>query len=370
MKDDQILFKATRMIGRRLNGDAIRMLEPEVVRYHDSFRFYYLLGNACLRSGDFGGALTYFRRAREIKMRESGVLLGLAVLHLRRGETDRSVELYLEVLEAEPKNKRALRALQVIRKHGESEALSAFIESGRIEKLYPPIPKAARSPAAVAVGVGAAAASLGLLIFFASALHLIPTKGKPSASRSGIENVSLGAEEKKSAVDTSGAYRYVLTKKQILTEFDEARRLFLDYRDEAARIRLNRLLESNASVSIKQKARLLAEYAAVPGFDTIKDRFTYASALKEPALHRDVHVVWRGMATNLKEGERSTDFELLVGYDTRSTLEGIVPVHFDFAVPVDVERPLEVLGRIVLSGDKIRLAGVAIHQAASAAKEK
>jgi hypothetical protein len=69
------------------------------------------------------------------------------------------------------------------------------------------------------------------------------------------------------------------------------------------------------------------------------------------------------MATNLKESDRTTDFDLLVGYDTKSKLEGIVPVRFDFAVPVDVERPLEVLGRIDVVGDKIRIVGKALHQA-------
>jgi hypothetical protein len=85
--------------------------------------------------------------------------------------------------------------------------------------------------------------------------------------------------------------------------------------------------------------------------------------VKEPPLYRDVHVIWRGMATNLREGDKSTDFDLLVGYDTRSALEGIVPVRFEFAAQVDVERPLEVLGRVVVNGDKIRLVGLAIHQA-------
>jgi len=53
------------------------------------------------------------------------------------------------------------------------------------------------------------------------------------------------------------------------------------------------------------------------------------------------------MAANLRGGQNSTDFDLLVGYDTRNALEGIVPVHFNFAMDVNVEQPLEVLGRIV-----------------------
>jgi hypothetical protein len=61
-------------------------------------------------------------------------------------------------------------------------------------------------------------------------------------------------------------------------------------------------------------------------------------------------------------------FDLLVGYDTRKVLEGIVPVNFDFSETVDPERPLEVLGRIVpisaSGGEGVRLEGVALHQAA------
>jgi hypothetical protein len=367
MKDDQILLRATRFISRRKFGDAIRLLEPEVVRYHDSFRYYYLLAISCLRSGDFGGALTYFRRAREIKMRDPSVLLGLAVLHLRRGETDRAVELYLEILEKEPKNRQALRALNIIRKRGDPEALSAYIESGRVEKLYPASPKAPPSPLGIAAAAAISTLAVAGVFFIAAGSGIVKSPIRKPAAREGIDSIKLETADKKAAVEAGGSYRYILTKSAIVDEFEEARRLFLDYRDEAARIRINRLLESNAAVSVKQKARLLSEYAAVPGFDTLKDRYGYSTVIAEPLLYRDVHVLWRGMATNLKEADRSTDFDLLVGYDTRSSLEGIVPVRFEFAVPVDVERPLEVLGRIALSGDKIRLVGLAIHQAAAAA---
>jgi len=368
MKDDQILLKAARFIGVRRYGDAIRRLEPEVVRYHDSFRYYYLLGIACLRSGDFGGALTYFRRAREIRMRDPQVLLGLAVLHLRRGETDRAVELYLEVLEKESGNKKAKNALHVIRTKGDPEALSAFIESGRLERLYPPAPRVPLSAGKLAALSLAAVAAAGAVAFFLMALGLVDAPKVRQQRRDGVEDLRLEAEDKKAPAEAGGSYRYVLTQKRVLDEFEEARRLFLDYRDEAAKVRINRILESNASVAVKQKARLLAEYAAVPGFDTLKDRIPYSEAVKDSALYRDVHIVWRGMATNLREGEKTTDFDLLVGYDTRSKLEGIVPVRFDFAVKVDVERPLEVLGRVVPVGEKLRLVGVSLHQAAGSAR--
>jgi hypothetical protein len=76
------------------------------------------------------------------------------------------------------------------------------------------------------------------------------------------------------------------------------------------------------------------------------------------------------MATNLDEGENSTTFDFLVGYDTRSTLEGIVQAAFGFSVSVNPERPLEVLGRVIpvstaAGEDGIRLEGIALHQTAS-----
>jgi hypothetical protein len=104
----------------------------------------------------------------------------------------------------------------------------------------------------------------------------------------------------------------------------------------------------------------------VPGFDTFRrgDNTSYADAIKDPILYNDVHIIWRGMATNIVTSDTGTSFDFLVGYDTRKTLEGIVPVVFSGAISLNPERPLEVLGRIVpVSADgPIQLKGLAIHQ--------
>lgn len=362
MKEDRILLKAKGLALSRRYGEAIRLLEPEVVRYRDSFSYYHILAVACLHSGDYGGALTYFRRAREIKMRNSDALLGLAVLHLRRGETDRAIEYYLEVQEIDPRNAIARRALAAIRKHGAPENLAEWLETGKVARLYPRLKRESGSAlAAVALfSVVVCAAGAGS----AAALKLGPFARDPGADRSGFAASALDAEDRAEPVETGGSYRYILTRKEVLSEYEAARALFLDYRDEAARTRVNRVLDSNASAAIKRKARLLVDYASIPGFDTLKDRFEYSDVLKDPYLYRDCHVLWRGMATNLSEKDTSTAFQFLVGYDTRSTLQGIVPVVFPSAVAVDVERPLEVLGRVVLVDGRIQLAGVALHQAA------
>jgi hypothetical protein len=170
-------------------------------------------------------------------------------------------------------------------------------------------------------------------------------------------------------VQIGGTYRYILTRKEALDLYETGRRLFTANRDEAAKANLNRLIESNASDSLKNKARLLISYTEVPGFDNLKDRFSFAEVRQDPILYRDCYVIWRGMATNLNAGESSAAFDFLIGYDTRTKLEGIVRVNFDFSVPLDPERPLEVLGRVIpiseAGEEGIRLEGIALHQASS-----
>ena len=159
---------------------------------------------------------------------------------------------------------------------------------------------------------------------------------------------------------------YILTRDEATTIYDRALSLFSAYRDEGAKININRILESNASESLKNKARLLLTYMEVPGFDNFKqaDNPSFADVKNEPVVYRNVHVIWRGMATNVNITDENMTFDFLVGYDTRRTLEGIVPVVFDKPVVINTERPLEVLGKIVLTSSytDIILEGVAIHQ--------
>jgi tetratricopeptide (TPR) repeat protein len=372
MNRDPVLYKATRLARSGKYADAIRTLEPEVNRYYGSFRYYYLLGVCCLQSGDFGGALTWFRLAREVKPRKPLGLLGLATLYLRRGETDKAVDLYLEAQEQDPKNRIARKALRVIRTHAGGERFAAWLESGKLHTLYPPVPSAGFSLRAIAVPALAIAAALVIAAVVLVRLRVLPDPFARRGSRSGIPGglsaLSLSVEERAEPVETGGSYRYILTGNEALNAYDRALSLFTAYRDEAAKISLNRILESNASGGLKNRARLLISFMEVPGFDSFRreDNVPYSEVLKDPALYRDTHVIWRGMATNVSVAENASTFDFLVGYDTRTSLEGIVPVAFDRALAINPDRPLEVLGRIRpvngARGEDIRLEGVAIHQ--------
>jgi tetratricopeptide (TPR) repeat protein len=363
MKLDPILTRAARLARRRKYGEAIDTLLPEVVRYHDSFRYHYIMGACCLHSGDFSGAFDYFKRARDIKMRDPLVLLGLAALFLRRGQTDRALDLYLEVQDLDRNNSTVRRALGVIRKYS-GEDLSDWVDSGKLPRLYPPLPRAAPSWNRIILLLA------GFLAAFIIAGGIVA--GDRAANRSprnGLELSVLEREERNNPVETGGSYRYILSRKQVLDAYAEGRKRFAEGRDEAAKLALNRVLESNASEPVKNKARLLLSYTEPPGFDTLKDRYSYQEVRADPFLYRDCYVLWRGMAANVEQLDQGVLLDFLVGYDTRTTLLGTVPVRFAVSVAVDPERPLEILGRIIpevsAGQEHIRLEGIAVHQAAS-----
>lgn len=366
MKLDPILTKACRFARSGKYEATIRILEPEVNRYHGTFFYYYLLGSSCLRTGDFGGALTYFRLAHDIKSRDPLVILGLAALFLRRSETQRAVDYYLDVLETNPNNRIAKKAMKIIRKQAGTDTFTAWLEAGKLPSLYPPIPFPGFSPKEILGACGILLAlciiTLGCLIRF----KVISNPVYPRGSREGIATFSLSREDRMAPVQTGGSYRYILTRVQALDTYEKALTLFTAYRDEAARVHLNRILESNAPDALKNRAHNIISFMEVPGFDTFRrgDNITYNDAIKDIMLYNNVHVIWRGMATNVLSSDDGTQFDFLAGYDTRKTLEGIVPVVFNHAVSLNPEQPLELLGRIIPSGvnGQFYLQGIAIHQ--------
>jgi tetratricopeptide (TPR) repeat protein len=371
--NDPVLIKATRLLRRRRYNRVIKLLEPEVIRYRENFTYYYILALAYLHTGIFNYAFDYFKRAREVKGRERDItiLLGLAVLYLRRGETKPAVSLYLKVQELNEHNWIARKALKVIRKYSGTENLRLWSDSARrLKTLFPPLPPEPITTRTFALPLVCLilAGTLTYAALIWQGVLPMPIKLDFSAKREGFSVVALELEERMKPVEVGGSYRYILTVRQVLDTYEEARDLFNKRHDELARRNLNRILESNAAESIKTKASLLISYMDTPGFDTLKDRFAYTNVKQEPALYRDCHVIWRGMATNFTLEETSTSFDFLVGYDTRSVLQGIVRVRFNFAVAVNPEQPLEVLGRVVpISTDRgqdIMLEGMAIHQTA------
>src|SRR5574344_912853 len=134
-----VLDTAHTLIKRRKFSSAITMLESSSESYINDFDYYLTLAISCLYVGDVGNAFSYFGKAREIKLTDTNLLLGQAAIFLRRGDTDRAVQYYLDVLNNEPANETALAAMEFIRRDGDYSTICKWVDSGKIERFYPPL---------------------------------------------------------------------------------------------------------------------------------------------------------------------------------------------------------------------------------------
>jgi len=364
MKFDSFLNKAAILAKKRDYEGALNALKDEEERYYGSFKYYYLYGVICLYAGNYAEAHENFNLARKIKMNDPDLMLCFAVLYLKRMDTVQAVHYYLEVQELDQENKTAKKALAVIRKYSAGEALSDWM-SENLSYLFPPIPAPSVTTKAILNIFLILAAAFILVFGILISVKVLPNPFKSKNQRP-TANYTLSDQDRRESVQVEGSYKYILTRDQAINYYDKALSLFTSYRDEEAKKSLNRILESNASEGLKSRARLLMDNMQVPGFDNFKraDNPSFADVKNESAIYRNVHVIWKGMATNVTVTDEGTTFDFLVGYDTRKTLEGIIPVVFSGPIAINMERPLEVLGKITLgsSYSDIKLEGVAIHQ--------
>jgi len=367
MRLDPTLSAASRLARSGRYEAALRVLEPQVTHYNRSFHYCYLMGVVYLRSGNVGNALTYLRLARELNGRDVSTILGLAALYLKRGDVGSALDLYLDALELDGKNRVAKKALRVIRRNTGADSLSAWLGAGRLPSLYPPVPfpgLSAREAAAVAgAAVAACAIGFGAFVF----AGLVPNPFAPHGPREIPPGLALTREARTAPVAPGGSHLYVFTQSQAVGAYERALVLFTNYRDNAARVYLNRILESNAADVFRDRIGLMLHYMDSPtGFhDFGPDNVSISRAWQEPLLYRGVYVIWRGRATDVDALDR-TSFTFLVGDNPDIRLEGVVRVVFSQAVPVPPPGELiEVLGRVVpVEGDggRIMLEGITIRE--------
>ena len=118
--------------------DISKILEED---YKYSFQFYYLLGVACLYQGDIGGAETWFKSARRIKMNDVKLILGQAAIFLKKGKMSQAIEYYVDAKNLEPDNQKVQQYLDLLKKYGDIDTISEWSLNGKIKIFYPELPK-------------------------------------------------------------------------------------------------------------------------------------------------------------------------------------------------------------------------------------
>ena len=360
------LDTAKYLIKRRKFQMALRFLENCEEDYEGVLEYYVTFGIAYLYSDVAGKASEMFRKAREISVSNINLLLGQAVVFMGRGEINKAVQYYLEVLEMDPNNATAKKALEFIRVDGEYESIVKMRETGEIKKFYPPIgfnPNVIRNVIAAGICLGAICSFI---------MVMKPKVRKVPVHKNTIEQkFSLSEDELLNAVQLNaqeGEFSVTMTTKEIKMAFSDAKKYFVASRDNACQVELNRIVNSNASIHIKQKAQTIMDLLQEPGFDSLKDNYSYLQVAANPSTYLDCYAIWDGMVTNsVYYDDGSWKCDLLVDYipsENKTFQVGLCHVVFEQAPEpsVDETKPVRFLGKITQSGNDIVLLGRGVYQ--------
>ena len=361
-----VIDMARLLIKKRKFAKAISMLEGEHETYENIPEYYLLLGTACLYAGDITNAWRNYEKLRKVKPTDTTLLLGQAAIFLRRGDTDRAIEYYLNVLENEPENDTATKAMEFIRTKGTYETIVRWIDTKKIERFYPQLPgtKAGRI-GKIVFSILAICAIVFFILRFTGIVRFNNSQ-RENEIRNDLANLALTDEEKTNLQEkdlSSGVYRYLLSEKEIEQSYEKIVKYLGEYKDNLARIEINRILNSNASSSLKKKI----ETQILPIFkDPIfaefdkNDNISYKDVVSDLFLHNGCWIMWSGRIMNASSDESIYKCDFLVGYDeNRVTFDGIVSLTFAASVSKLIEggKPMMILAKIEIENGNLVLRG-------------
>ena len=359
------LHKARKLLRAGKYPKVISLLEPLVPEYRESFDFFFLLGTACLYVEDVGGAEAYYKTARRIRPENPAVLKAQGAMYLRLGNVTRALENYLHVLDVAPGDKTANEALEFIRRNSDPEKMDNKIRSGAVRQFYP---KKGLNPAVVPVCAVLCILCVGGVFFAKNYKTLLGLNG----ARADLSYLELTKDEKANSVIgdvSSGNYKYILTTSEATDLYENAKRFFQQRRDNEARRCINKILLSNAVLSIRTKASQLVEYLEEPRFDTITDNYPVKNILedsKEVYTYQNCWVVWSGRVSNVEEDEKFYKCDFLVGYEDLRNVDATITLAFEQPIQINPEKPIKVLAQISITDEgELFLWGKSFYQPVS-----
>jgi len=334
---------AKSLLKRRRFSKVITVLEGNADTYYDVFEYYLTLGIAYLYLGDLGNAGQYFQRARQIKITDSNLLLGQAVLFLRRGDTDRALQYYIEILDKDPLNQTAKDAMEFIRTSGDFETICKWADTGKLERFYPPL---GVNPDQVFKLIVSAVAGVFLAVILINlANRYIDSSNVVNGPRADLSSIQIDGSEYDVSSEIEACYK-------------NAMQYFQDNRDNACRVEINKILLSGADIRVKNKARQLESYLDETNiaFDNFTDNFEVETVSLQPMLYEGCYVSWSGRFSNeAVDADGNLVCDLLVGDEEMKQVDGVIHVVFDGAPELKHERPLRLLGKLYNKDGKLNM---------------
>lgn len=367
LRQAEILFR------RRDFAGVVRALAPQIFLFRSDRRYYYLLGVASLYIGDFSGAHSYLLRGRDLDPLNTDLQLALAVTHLWRKETPDALALWIDIQDKNPGNAKAKKGLEELKAAADKTDWPAQLRLGTLRHLYPEPGfdwhGAAKRAAYAAGGLVTALALVGVVLAVKGAIERRQPPPRPGWEASAADPAATGTAAAAASDDAAfGLFpgeepRFQLSPAEIKATTNDIQKYFREYRDNPARILINKLIQSNAPEVVKAQLRGLASHFKDPGFTKFRDNAAFAEVVADPRLYAGSYVLWRGRIAALASSDQAIGFNLLVGYDASKVVSGTVRVNLGFAAELHNGDAVELIGQVVATGAKagFYLQGTAIR---------
>lgn len=206
---------------------------------------------------------------------------------------------------------------------------------------------------------------LGILLFivFYPNLRNIVTK-MDIRNRSEISPATqVSIQGIKSIVDARENYRIVLDEKVIIRKFEELKMALSQQRYNRAKILVNELLASNASLALKERVTILEGFIEESNIDNIDYIPKYAEIAVAPAIYEGIMLRWTGTVANIHhQGRQKTTFDLLVNFVGQGLVEGMALVELEGLQEFNNGDKVSVIGpvigmtednRVIMKGERV-----------------
>ncbi|AHH06206.1 Tetratricopeptide repeat family protein [Borrelia crocidurae DOU] len=251
--------------------------------------------------------------------------------------------------------KRSELSLEIIRKHPIQGTL--FLTKNKIyDKLFPKIKVEKGENFYKLTKIILSIVSISFLLIaifsftnFKENIKLIINNSQTNIKKT-INNVAtyiddIKINDKEKIKNYEGQFVFILTETEIKNSFQKIKSHLKNGKDNFARIEINKILNSNASESIKLKAKNLASFISSPDFITFDDFLILKEIKKNPLIYSDVYVKWEGIINNIEKQNNITYFDFYVGYN-KDILEGIITTKINFDIEINFKDCVEILGQI------------------------
>ena len=355
MEINKLIKKSIRYYNSQKYSGVIKLLEKEIFFYKNYYFYHYILGMSYLRIGNLGNAQTYLKKAYTLNPTEPDVKQSIAILLAAQGKEDKAIQIWLKMIEDNQATKRSELSLEVIRRNPIQGTL--FLNKNKLyDKLFPKIKVKTKYniPKLIKLLTIPSLAFLLIAIFlftnYKEVIQLILKINSISKEKKALNNIAayiddIKINDKEKIANHEGQFIFILTETEIKNSFQKIKNHLKKSKDNFARIEINKILNSNASESIKLKAKNLASFISRPDFLTFNDYLALKEIQKNPSIYSNVYVKWEGITNNIEKKDNITYFDFYVGYN-KNALEGIITTKTTFDIDIDFKDSVEILGQI------------------------